>query len=206
VLQCPVCHETDLFPSVTKADVRYLECATCEALFAPGFDPDVIQTHNQGSACRADPQEQATRLNRLCSHLGRRPRKILDFGCGLGQYLEYLWSDGFEAVGVDQDTELQLSDFKPGDVDAINMVEVIEHLLQPREVLGRLIDILEPGGVLYAESSFTNHLGDPADSPYINPRIGHWCIHSVRSIEYLAWYLRVDLTWANNNVFVFRKR
>jgi hypothetical protein len=202
---CPVCHGRELAASITKADVRYWECTTCEALFAQGHDPNVIVTHNNAPGERTDPMLQANRLRRITDQLGRPPRKLLDFGCGLGRYVDYLNSNGYDAVGIDMETELQLADMKTGDVDAINMVEVIEHLMEPKPILRQLIDILEPGGVLYAESSFVDYLGDPAQSKYIDPRIGHCCIHSRRSIAHLAWYLRVELTWLNNNVFVLRK-
>jgi SAM-dependent methyltransferase len=200
-----VCDETELAASATKADVPYWACRACDVLFAEQFDAATIFTHNEAPEERADPHTQATRLQRISSALGRRPRRILDFGCGLGQYVEYLNSNGFDAIGIDQDTPLQLSDLAMGDIDAINMVEVIEHLMQPRELLLRLVDILEPGGVLYAESSFIDHLGDPDESDYVDPRIGHCCIHSTRSVAYLAWCLRVELTWLNNNVFILRK-
>ncbi len=127
---------------------------------------------------------------------------MLDFGCGNGEYLEFLTAEGIEAKGIEQDTALTLATAPVGAFDAFNMAEVIEHLPDPIAVLERLLRLLKRGGIIYVETSLGAHLGDPAPSPYINPRIGHCLIHSRRSIEFLRRRLGTSLTRINDNVFI----
>jgi SAM-dependent methyltransferase len=202
---CPVCESILLEPSVIKFGIDYVACKNCDAVFSDAIDPNIIVTHNDSPETRANVEFQKVRLERVMQYLGRRPDNIFDFGCGAGNYVNFLNGLGLRAVGVDQDTLLKISDFSPQSFDVINMVEVIEHLGDPCEILRQLAAILKPGGIIYGESSFVDFLGDPARSDYIDPRIGHCCIHSRRSIDYLAWKTRLRVGWVNNNVFVFRK-
>ncbi|MDE2030253.1 MAG: methyltransferase domain-containing protein [Alphaproteobacteria bacterium] len=204
-LRCPVCAAASPVPSAVKSGVPYWRCPECEAVFAGNLDPAIIMTHNDAPETRADAEAQKTRLRRLDQHFGKRPERVLDFGCGRGDYVAFLKGQGIDAVGVDQDTETQLSDFAPKSFDAINMVEVIEHLPNPYDILQKLADLLTPGGIIYIESSFADFIGNPVTSSYVDPAIGHCCIHSRRSMAYLGWKLRVDLAWINNNVAVLRK-
>ncbi len=111
-------------------------------------------------------------------------------------------AEGIEAKGIDQHTSLALATAPVGAFDAINMVEVIKHLPDPIAVLERLLRLLKRGGIIYVETSLVDHLGDPATSPYIDPRIGHCLILSRRSIEFLRRRLGTSLTRINDNVFI----
>lgn len=204
--RCPVCKARRLQFRFAKHGVDYWSCVGCGALFAPRLADSHILTHNQNPEDRALHEHQETRLARIEQHLGRKPDRVLDFGCGHGDYVRFLRGREIDAVGIDRDTELQLRDLKPQFFDAINMVEVIEHLLEPEEILRKLVKALKPDGVLYVESSFVDDLGDLLASPYIDPRIGHCCIHSRASITLLAKKLRLETTWINQNVPVFRKQ
>lgn len=203
--RCLVCGHRKLTPSGTKFDVAYWSCDSCGALFAFSFDAALVETHNQYPESRAEISAQESRLERVVHHLGRRLETVLDFGCGQGQYIEFLTGKGISAVGIDQDTSLKLKDLSPASFDVINMVEVIEHLFNPKAVLKKLMLALKQDGVLYIESSFVDHLDDPMQNEYVDPRIGHCCIHSRKSIEYLAKTLRAKTEWINNNVLVFKK-
>lgn len=202
---CPVCESAALQASVIKAGVPYLACLNCRALFSGEIATAVLITHNDGPVERNQEERQATRLQRLVDHLGRMPQHVLDFGCGRGSYVDYLQTKNIAAVGVDQDTDIQIGDFAPRSFDVINMVEVIEHLTDPRSLLTTLIALLKKDGIMYIESSFVDYLGDPANSDYIDPRIGHCCIHSVKSIAILADHFSVRPVWINNNVVVLHK-
>ena len=202
---CPVCASYSVMCSVKKVGIDYCSCASCGALFSGDLTPDIIATHNDSPGERCAIEIQRTRLQRIKNHLGRMPEKILDFGCGRGDLVDFLKGEGVNAVGVDQHTKLQLSDMPSESLDVVTMVEVIEHLGDPLGILKQLADSLKPGGVLYIESSFVDFLGNPATSDYVDPRIGHCCIHSKKSIAYLGEKLTLGVTWVNNNVVIMHK-
>lgn len=202
---CPVCQSTALSQTLEKYGVKYWSCQSCELLFVDDFDKSIIETHNDGPEVRANIENQSTRLKRVVTYLGRIPGRVLDFGCGLGTYVEFLKSNGIQAVGIDQDTELQIEHITPSTLDAINMVEVIEHISDPLHLIERLLKLLKPDGVLYLESSFVDFLKPLDRSPYINPKIGHICIQSRKSMNYMKEELSIELIWINNNTAILRR-
>ncbi|MEU7899553.1 class I SAM-dependent methyltransferase [Nonomuraea sp. NPDC049152] len=94
-------------------------------------------------------------------------RRLLDFGCGAGLFLELAEQRGFDAVGVDlspdsvEQANARLSHAKayfgaPEDVpeiaaggfDVITLWSVLAHLPRPLEDFERFRSLLAPGGVL----------------------------------------------------------
>ena len=87
-------------------------------------------------------------------------KRVLDFGCGFGQFLEMCHLFGLDAVGVDRSSarrtgagvqmfaELHEAE---GKFDAITMFEVLEHLDDPLHVLKLLSERLNKGGVMVIE-------------------------------------------------------
>ena len=203
--ECPICGCDEWVRSVEKHRIKYLICSACDALYAENWNDEVVETANDAPEPRSYDSLQSVRLQRLAEHLGRRPRRVLVFGCGHGEYVRFLEARGIDAVGIDRDTPVQIKDIPDGSFDAVNMVEIIEHLMNPGEVVGKLFRSLKSGGIIYVESSFMDHIGDPALSGYVDPRIGHCCVHSRRSMDFLRWRLRAELKWINDNVAVFRK-
>jgi SAM-dependent methyltransferase len=86
----------------------------------------------------------------------------LDFGCGLGGFVEYLRAHGFRrAVGHDEGyaarrvETLNIPSLSARDLDSANgrfdvitAIEVLEHALDPLAVLRQMCSALKPGGVL----------------------------------------------------------
>lgn len=105
------------------------------------------------------------RIERLTRGLrgGAAPR-LLDFGCGYGEFLSMCALYGFEAFGVDRSparrenggflrvfAEIEeVAPFAP--FHALTLFEVLEHLDAPAELLTRLRDLLAPGGLLVLET------------------------------------------------------
>lgn len=96
------------------------------------------------------------------------PSKILDFGCGGGEFLLRMKRLGHTVLGVDFDpTSLKLarqagievlapdqlaSSGCQGQFDLITLAHVIEHVADPVELLRMLRGFLRPGGRLYLET------------------------------------------------------
>lgn len=114
-----------------------------------------------------DPVIEAFRhgLRWLGAH--RRPGRLLDVGPGTGIFLHLAASEfGWQPFGVDLcqqsadkardefGIELQVGDFgtypwEPASFDAVTMLDMLEHTLDPAVSLRRAWELLRPGGVLY---------------------------------------------------------
>ncbi len=97
----------------------------------------------------------------------KAPAKVLDYGCGSGEYLLRLYPLGHELHGAEYDPQLvgSLADrgIRVADVanlqddhwgaefDHITLAHVLEHVPDPLALLRRLLGWLKPGGTLYLE-------------------------------------------------------
>lgn len=98
-------------------------------------------------------------------------RRVLDIGAGIGEVVANLAESGFEALGIEPSEEAgafaraqgipiiaaDIAAFsadatRRGAFDAALLMNVLEHVLDPRETLARVRDLLAPGGVLMVRS------------------------------------------------------
>ncbi|HEY5297138.1 MAG TPA: methyltransferase domain-containing protein, partial [Verrucomicrobiae bacterium] len=128
---CPVCRSAAPV-GVAKKGKEYHLCPACGCVFTPNIESNLLLTENNGSSSRHDKNQDAIRLQRLVTALGRFPEQVIDFGCGQGETTRFLRAQDINAVGIDQDTALQLKDIADESVDGIMMVEVVEHLYDPQ--------------------------------------------------------------------------
>ncbi|HZS38713.1 MAG TPA: class I SAM-dependent methyltransferase [Polyangia bacterium] len=95
-----------------------------------------------------------------------RPRRVLDFGCGVGFFLVACREAGLEPTGIDwsdvasqyarqrfdlevlTDAENALRNLPADHYHVITAWQVIEHMRRPRETLALLTRALAPGGLL----------------------------------------------------------
>lgn len=97
---------------------------------------------------------------------GNNPTRLLDFGCGDGDFLSLARAFGFEAHGVDRSTARtehyqgqvpiykSLEEFHahcPEPVHVATLFEVLEHLEEPQVILSTLHERLVPSGLLVVE-------------------------------------------------------
>jgi SAM-dependent methyltransferase len=103
-------------------------------------------------------------VRRLPEWLGRDVRTLLDIGCGDGALLEVARQAKIESVGTEISEDLRrdvqgrigkdaivcadLIRLPPHQYDVVTLINVLEHLPNPNEVLEAASGLLTPGGVL----------------------------------------------------------
>lgn len=105
-----------------------------------------------------------SRARQVCRYV-KAPAKVLDIGCGNGEFLAYLIKRGFQGYGVElpgkaaeraeqvkglnlKIGQLSKEDFDEDFFDVVCMWHVFEHLTEPKATLQIIRKILKPGGYL----------------------------------------------------------
>ena len=107
-------------------------------------------------------------VQHLPQWLGRDVQQLLDVGCGDGVLLEAADHAGITAVGVEQSKTLQqmlqekyqgriiigdsVETLRAKHFDVITLLNVIEHVTAPHELLALLWTKLSPGGILFVHT------------------------------------------------------
>lgn len=111
-------------------------------------------------------------------HLAKAPTggRLLDVGCGNGAFLERAEQLGWDAVGLEPDRKafsvaqgrdlqvqcggFEILDREPAEqYDVITLSHVIEHVHDPKRLLGSAHRLLRPGGRVWLETPNLNSLG-----------------------------------------------
>lgn len=160
VERCRQCGLEFLHPQPERADLpalydeRYFASAASRAR---GYD-----------CYRADQANLRKTFRRRLGALASRfpasaPRRLLDVGCALGDFLAASAEAGWEAHGLEisawavaeargrsgldvRQGTLETAEFPPATFDLITMWDVLEHLPDPRHALGRCHELLRAGG------------------------------------------------------------
>jgi SAM-dependent methyltransferase len=90
------------------------------------------------------------------------PGRVLDFGCGAGDFLLKMKSAGWDCAGIEVSdaavevarshglrVEKSLVAYPPSSFDYVRANHSLEHVSRPREVLDEMYRILRPGGTLF---------------------------------------------------------
>ncbi len=172
---------TETPASFSKFGIDYSECTVCSSVFTTDDITPVLVTENDLDEGRNIRFINKERIDRVTALLGRPIARGLDFGCGNGQLVALMQEYGIEADGIDKDRGTL-----HGTYDAIFMIEVIEHLTDPRDVLDTLARTLNPHGVIYIETTFAQYLPRPlSHALYVDPTIGHLNVLSWSALSHI---------------------
>jgi 2-polyprenyl-3-methyl-5-hydroxy-6-metoxy-1,4-benzoquinol methylase len=183
---CPVCRKNDFSPFMevpdyflTKELFTIQKCDFCGFRFVnPRPSKPEIDSYYQSDKYISHDSKGSdlmTRIYKLARIFSIRNKygiirkfsqhgKILDIGCGTGEFLGYCHTKGFEVTGVEPgekarnyaQTENRITVFgtlgsvteRPDRFNCITMWHVLEHVHDPDETLGQIRQLLTPGGVL----------------------------------------------------------
>ena len=168
---CPVCAGPRARTILQHLHRSLQRCDTCGFLFvlprpsreelARVYSEDYFEAGVPDAlAYRSPVFEQC--LNRLDVHRPYRG-KLLDIGCGTGEFLEAATRRGWEACGVELSARaaqlarekgldarcctLASAPYASGSFDAITCLDVLEHVADPVQDLQRARELLAPGGL-----------------------------------------------------------
>jgi SAM-dependent methyltransferase len=171
-------HARDRRHELPNWDYHVVRCAGCGLLFRhPGIRPerlgDLYSSGNYAAfLAGAYTRKRIRRYRVTMKPFGRlfrkgRGRRLLDFGCGNGLFLEMAHRRGFDCYGVDlaadaievarqkpsgqnayHGTPTDVPELAAGGFDVITMWSVLAHLARPVDDLTMLRSLLAPDGVL----------------------------------------------------------
>ena len=163
LVQCADCHQNfhKRILSPEWNEKRFSEWMSAEAIleFEKRLGNAAARHFENGRELVA----HALRIEKLTRIIRRvdEPVRVLDFGCGWGQFLAVCQQFGFDVAGVDRSEArrgrspvpifAELSDVT-GQFHAITLFEVLEHLDNPSVTLRELSPFLAPGGILILET------------------------------------------------------
>ncbi len=185
LLKCPVCGATGFSPFLevkdyflTREDFSIQQCDACGLKFVnPRPDQKEIGRYYQSDDYISHDTKKMSLFNRIykvarmfsiknkfkivetSAHKG----KILDIGCGTGEFLNYCNSRGFEVEGVEPNEKARafarqvnkvsvnkdLTDLLPAgnSFDCITMWHVLEHVHDLNETIRMVKGLLTPDGI-----------------------------------------------------------
>jgi SAM-dependent methyltransferase len=180
---CPVCGLKESVRRFRARDPHYgnegwwwqRECTGCRSLFLdpmpapsdiPGFYPeDNYYAYRPASARSRVKQAVMTALG--CGTHTRepefaRPGRVLDFGCGAGDFLAESRGRGWQGCGVEVseraieaakarglEVRRSVAEYPDASFDYVRANHSLEHVLDPPVVLGELYRVLKPGGTIF---------------------------------------------------------
>ena len=159
-MNCLVCDTvTDRFVD-RKSSILYYQCKSCECIFK---SPDVHKDFAEQKE-RYDLHENSNESKGYKAYfqgfidfifpLSIWPKRTLDFGCGESTLLANMLRDkGIECDSYDPIYHPGIA-YNSKKYELITLVEVIEHLHEPREIFLELIALLEEGGYLAIRTEF----------------------------------------------------
>jgi SAM-dependent methyltransferase len=182
---CPICHSPDIKYSITSRDNHYgvdgeyhhFRCASCTALFLNPMPTERFLSNAYPSNYFAYRKLKGRVLirdvikkiffvdNDTKDPQFNRPGKILDVGCGNGEFLFHMSKNGWTSYGVEpsqaaasvgerhgltiHNGTLLSANYPENFFDYVRSNHSLEHMPNPHDNLKEIARILKPGGKLF---------------------------------------------------------
>lgn len=147
---------------------------------------------------------------------GLKGKRILEVGCGLGNFLLLAATEGAEVIGCDLSPEacefvrkklglnvycstLESCSLSIGKVDAVVMQDLIEHPIEPMAVIRAAYDILKPKGVILIHTPNGGEAG-------INMETGKEWVGFRVDLEHLQYLSSYTVNWLSQKLDMYIER
>lgn len=166
---CGICgHASKVIGS--KRCVRAVRCVSCGFIWKDlaSLPPDYYGKWKISTERNFNLRNQKEifeyRLKTIIDKAGGKAEKILDFGCGRGEFVYFLREKGYEAYGCDTGPltpegpfflKEDISRVKQSDFDVIIGIEVLEHLKDPKNIMAELSKRLRINGIIYIQTHYS---------------------------------------------------
>jgi 2-polyprenyl-3-methyl-5-hydroxy-6-metoxy-1,4-benzoquinol methylase len=190
---CPICAETSYRKIHTLKNGGLIGCKNCgTVLFVPRPNSDELKAFYNAQQYRENFDTSSMvgagfaqhRYESLCDVLERfdvqtsskSNRRLLDVGCGTGDFLKVAQRDGWQVTGTELSTtaaekiasrlnipimtgEITSLQLPEASYDLITSYHVIEHLIEPLAMLRRLYQLISNEGAVFLETPNIDSLG-----------------------------------------------
>lgn len=181
---CPVCDSGTSSRKYLARDAHYgipgewwiRECGACGSFFLEELPSQnelaSLYSDSYYAYCIETPSPAKSVLQRLLLYSKNTrepvfdtPGRVLDFGCGAGEFLLGMRDQGWECAGVEihatarerarrrgldvRPSLLGVDGFPPGTFDYVRTNHSLEHVRCPAEILMAIHSLLKPGGTLF---------------------------------------------------------
>jgi 2-polyprenyl-3-methyl-5-hydroxy-6-metoxy-1,4-benzoquinol methylase len=175
--KCPICNCIEREILFCRFDINYFQCGDCGCAYVEKFPVDTSDIYSDENDLKMAKDAYlknvayrkqrfgSERLGLIGRYLDKLPADsdLLDVGCGTGWFLETAIENGYNVTGLEFGKDLAsftanrlnirvltdpLTEIKEDlSFDVITMFDVIEHVLNPKEVIKSMHHFLNPGGI-----------------------------------------------------------
>lgn len=173
--RCFLCSHKEQVALFQSSGKVFWLCSGCSLVYVHDIYPEFVQRPRGEPALEALSQPPKRRRKKFDQWLkqmaglassGPGAGRLLDVGCGQGEFLAYAAAAGWQVEGVDVDPlrialareqrglqvfegELHEAAYPSESFDVVFMSEVIEHIVDPVPLMQEIHRILRPGGIAF---------------------------------------------------------
>lgn len=188
VKACHVCESSRIYYLFSTADYRIVRCEDCGLVFTnpQPSDKELTRIYNENYFIGSESEEgrrAATEIKKATAkgylaeihrYLGSSTGRLLEVGCGEGDFLEMAQADGWEVTGIEYSStacnqanrrlqrghvhcgELQPLALPADQFDLCVLSDVLEHVRSPEKFLREVHRVLKPGGAIFIATPSTD--------------------------------------------------
>jgi SAM-dependent methyltransferase len=168
---CPACGQLGSRGLGEKNNFRMLSCESCDTLYAATL-PEVNAAQDYDDYYSPENLNVPAFIDTILDEIVgtfepyRKNSRLLDVGCGAGNFLEAARRARWQAIGVEISRiaaahvsslgfdvfsgELEKANYPAEHFDVVIASEVLEHVPLPNAMLAQIARVLRPGGLLWA--------------------------------------------------------